>query len=103
MNTPSCPSSAWARRSARLCLAPTRDGRQSLPMCVPRQSLGRRRATGSTPMQLGKIRRATGETAAVLIEAGQVLTLDLYRRPDVTTLAELLATANPGQTAREVL
>jgi 2-dehydro-3-deoxy-D-arabinonate dehydratase len=54
-------------------------------------------------MQFGKIRRATGETVAVLIEAGQVLTLDLYRRPDVTTLADLLATANPGQTAREVL
>jgi 2-dehydro-3-deoxy-D-arabinonate dehydratase len=54
-------------------------------------------------MQFGKIRRATGETVAVLIEAGQVLTLDLYRRPDVTTLAELLATPNPAQTAREVL
>jgi 2-dehydro-3-deoxy-D-arabinonate dehydratase len=54
-------------------------------------------------MQFGKIRRATGETAAVLVEAGRVLTLDLYRRPDVTSLADLLATPDPGQTAREVL
>jgi len=54
-------------------------------------------------MQFGKIRRATGETAAVLVEAGRVLTLDLYRRPDVTCLADLLATPDPGQTAREVL
>ena len=36
-------------------------------------------------MQFGKIRRATGETAAVLVEAGRVLTLDLYRRPDEWT------------------
>jgi 2-dehydro-3-deoxy-D-arabinonate dehydratase len=54
-------------------------------------------------MQFGKIRRATGETAAVLIEAERVLTLDLYRRPDVTTLADLLATADPIATARELI
>ena len=54
-------------------------------------------------MQFGKIRRPTGETAAVLIEAGQVLALDLDRRPDVTSLADLLATANPAQTAREII
>jgi 2-dehydro-3-deoxy-D-arabinonate dehydratase len=54
-------------------------------------------------MQFGKIRKPTGETAVVLVEGGRVFALDMYRRPDVATLADLLAAANPAQVAREVV
>src|SRR5947209_139211 len=54
-------------------------------------------------MQFGKVRRATGETAVVLVEGGRVFALDMYRRPDVATLADLLAAPNPAQVAREVM
>jgi 2-dehydro-3-deoxy-D-arabinonate dehydratase len=53
-------------------------------------------------MQFGKMRRAGGETAVVLVEGGRVFTLDMYRRPDVPTLADLLSAPNPGQLAREL-
>jgi len=54
-------------------------------------------------MQFGKIRRANGDNAVVLIDSGQVFTLDMGRQPDVTTLAELLHAANPLRTARELV
>ncbi len=54
-------------------------------------------------MQFGKIRRASGEVAAVAVEGGKAFALDLYRRPDVGTLAALLATADPVATAREIM
>jgi 2-dehydro-3-deoxy-D-arabinonate dehydratase len=53
-------------------------------------------------MQFGKIRKPSGETAVVLVEGGRVFYLDLYRRPDVATLADLLASPHPGQLAREL-
>jgi 2-dehydro-3-deoxy-D-arabinonate dehydratase len=54
-------------------------------------------------MQFGKIRRATGEAGVVLVEAGRVFALDLFRRPDVTCLADLLAAPNPAEVARELI
>src|SRR5437868_6911838 len=54
-------------------------------------------------MQFGKIRRAGGETVVVLVEAGQVFALDMFNRPDVACLADLLNTPNPADTAREVI
>jgi 2-dehydro-3-deoxy-D-arabinonate dehydratase len=54
-------------------------------------------------MQFGKIRRANGDNAVVLIDSGQVFTLDMGRQPEVTTLAELLHAANPLRTARELV
>ncbi|MDB5311440.1 MAG: Fumarylacetoacetate hydrolase family protein [Gemmataceae bacterium] len=54
-------------------------------------------------MQFGKIRQPSGETAAVLVEAGQVFVLDLYRRPNISTLADLLALPDPIEAAREMI
>jgi 2-dehydro-3-deoxy-D-arabinonate dehydratase len=54
-------------------------------------------------MQFGKIRRTSGETAVVLIESGQVFTLDMSRSPDVATLADVLHAPNLLQTARELI
>jgi 2-dehydro-3-deoxy-D-arabinonate dehydratase len=54
-------------------------------------------------MQFGKIRRANGEVAVVLVEGGQVFTLDMSRRPDVASLADLLHTSNPLELARELI
>lgn len=54
-------------------------------------------------MQFGKIRQASGEIAVVLVEAGQVFTLDMNRQPEVTCLADLLHATNPLQVARELV
>ncbi|HJZ54433.1 MAG TPA: fumarylacetoacetate hydrolase family protein [Gemmataceae bacterium] len=54
-------------------------------------------------MQLGKIRRANGEVVVVLVENGQVFTLDLRRRPGINRLADLLHAPNPVETARGLI
>lgn len=54
-------------------------------------------------MQFGKIRRPVGDTAVVLVEAGQVFTLDMTARPGVATLADLLHGRSPLDTARELI
>jgi 2-dehydro-3-deoxy-D-arabinonate dehydratase len=54
-------------------------------------------------MQFGKIRKPSGETAAVLVEAGQVFTLNLRRNPAITCLADLLATSTPLEAARALV
>ena len=54
-------------------------------------------------MQFGKIRRASGEVAVVMVEAGQVYTLDLARRPGVATLADLLHGPDPVGTAHAII
>jgi 2-dehydro-3-deoxy-D-arabinonate dehydratase len=54
-------------------------------------------------MQFGKVRRANGETATVFVEDGQMFTLDLGRRPDVASLADLLHSPNPVETARGLI
>src|SRR5262249_25696344 len=65
------------------------------------------RTTSSTTqgaaMQLGKIRRANGEVVVVLVENGQVFTLDLRRRPGINRLADLLHAPNPVETARGLI
>lgn len=53
-------------------------------------------------MQLGKVRRPSGETAVVLVDAGRVFTLNMAARPGVATLADLLHSPSPLQTAREI-
>lgn len=53
-------------------------------------------------MQFGKIRRA-GHDAAVIVEEGQVFSLDLARNPGTPSLAELLALENPVDAARELI
>jgi 2-dehydro-3-deoxy-D-arabinonate dehydratase len=50
-------------------------------------------------MQFGKIRRASG-AAVIAVEMDQVFTLDVRRNPAITSLADLLHTADPLQTAR---
>jgi len=54
-------------------------------------------------MQLGKIRRPSGEPAVVLVENGQVFTLDARRRPEAAVLADLLTTPDPIQAARDAI
>lgn len=54
-------------------------------------------------MQFGKIRRPNGDTAVVLVEAGQVFTLDMTANPGIATLADLLHAPDPLGTAREII
>lgn len=54
-------------------------------------------------MQFGKIRRPAGDTAVVLVEAGQVFTLDMTAKPGIATLADLLHRLSPLDTARELI
>jgi 2-dehydro-3-deoxy-D-arabinonate dehydratase len=54
-------------------------------------------------MQFGKIRRANGPAAVVAVDAGRMFTLDMTRRPDVRTLADLLHSPNPIQTATDLI
>src|SRR5690242_5807436 len=54
-------------------------------------------------MQFGKIRRPAGDTAVVLVEAGQVFTLDMTAKPGVATLADLLHSPTPLDTARGLI
>jgi 2-dehydro-3-deoxy-D-arabinonate dehydratase len=51
-------------------------------------------------MQFGKIRQRSGETAVVLVEAGQVFALKLNGDPAIASLADLLNTPTPLETAR---
>jgi len=53
-------------------------------------------------MQLGKIRRASGD-AVVLVENGRLSTLDLGKRPGIATLADVLHSASPLQTAKSIV
>lgn len=54
-------------------------------------------------MRFGKIRRPNGEVAVVLVEAGQLFTLDMNRRPDVASLADLIHSPKPLELARELI
>ena len=54
-------------------------------------------------MQFGKVRRPSGETAVVLIDAGRVVTLDLARRPGVSSLADILHSPDPLGLARDLI
>ena len=53
-------------------------------------------------MQLAKIRRGAGD-AVVLIESGSARVLALPRKPEITTLADILAAPNPLRLARELV
>lgn len=54
-------------------------------------------------MQFGKLRRPGGESVVVVVEAGQVFTLDLKRDPAISSLADLLHAANPMAAARGLI
>ena len=54
-------------------------------------------------MQFGKVRRSSGDTAVVLIDAGQIVTLDLSRRPGVGSLADILHAPDPLGLARGLI
>ena len=54
-------------------------------------------------MQFGKLRRDSGETSVVMVERGSVFRLDMNRNPAVTSLADLLHSAEPIRTATEIL
>lgn len=54
-------------------------------------------------MQFGKIQQSSGQTVAVLVEAGQVFTLDLHRDPAITCLADLLNSSMPLEAARSLI
>src|SRR5262245_21946092 len=53
-------------------------------------------------MQFGKVRRGN-ETAVVVVESGQVLTLDMQRFPAITSLADLLHADNPVLTVHTLI
>lgn len=54
-------------------------------------------------MQFGKMRRPNGEVAVVAVEAGQAFTLNMSRRPEVASLADLLHSPKPVELARELI
>jgi len=54
-------------------------------------------------MQLGKIRKPSGESTTVLVEAGQVYSLDMHRDSMITCLADLLNTPTPLESARALI
>jgi 2-dehydro-3-deoxy-D-arabinonate dehydratase len=54
-------------------------------------------------MQFGKVRRSDGGVAVVLVDAGQVVTLDLSRRLGVGSLADILHSPDPLGLARDLI
>jgi 2-dehydro-3-deoxy-D-arabinonate dehydratase len=54
-------------------------------------------------MQFGKLQRDGGDTAVVMVEGGNVFTLDMTRDPAVKSLADLLHTPDPVRTATALL
>jgi 2-dehydro-3-deoxy-D-arabinonate dehydratase len=54
-------------------------------------------------MQLGEVRRPNGRVGVVLVESGHVFDLDMTRKPGVSTLADILHSADPVRLARELI